>query len=210
MKHFTFLNRFFHSLWRKLLNKILKMESVFILFFLVCTAELFLFQTANSFQKKNRFSFQKNKKYALKKAEKYCIYVFLSPECPMCVYYLPILNEIHQKSLPVIGLLPNYYANDSIRKAFVAENNIHFEVRLDSNQKYVQLWKASLTPEVILTNASKKILYRGQIDNTYLRAGKKRAKTTEFYLKDALIALQNHKRIPIPETKAIGCFIISN
>jgi len=83
------------------------------------------------------------------KSKKGQVYFFLSPECPLCISYVPILNSLYDY----------------------------------------------------------KLLYKGKIDNWVVSPGKKRARATEFYLKDAITHYLNNDSIIIKSTPAIGCFI---
>jgi thiol-disulfide isomerase/thioredoxin len=139
-------------------------------------------------------------------------YIFLSDECPMCQGYAPVLNQLtadySQKGVEIIGIFPNYYATDSSILAFKNEYNIQFKTIQDSLFTFTNRFHASITPQVFLENTEGVLLYAGQIDDTYFRAGKRRGTTSEHYLKDAIEAILADKKPTINETKAIGCVIV--
>ena len=141
-------------------------------------------------------------------------YVFLSDECPMCQGYAPVLNQLaadfREKGVDIIGVFPNYYATDSSILAFKTEYHIDFQTIRDSNFIWVNRFKASITPQVFLENREEGILYSGQIDDAYFRAGKRRGTTSERYLKAAIEAVLANKKPDINETKAIGCVIVKD
>jgi thiol-disulfide isomerase/thioredoxin len=141
-------------------------------------------------------------------------YVFLSDECPMCQGYAPVLNQLAndfaQKGVEIIGVFPNYYATDSSILAFKTEYNIQFKTIKDSTFTLTNRFKASITPQVFLENTEGSILYNGQIDDAYFRAGKRRGTTSEHYLKAAIEASLNNKKPEIMETKSIGCVIVKD
>lgn len=68
--------------------------------------------------------------------------------------------------------------------------------------------KAEITPEVALIDAKGDLRYRGRIDNFYAALGKPRRNVTEHDLTDALEAVLANKPVAIPETKALGCYIV--
>lgn len=142
------------------------------------------------------------------------VYVFLSDECPMCQGYAPVLNRIAQKYAPlgveVIGVFPNYYVKEEAIRHFVDEYAIRFTVRRDSNFVLSDRFAASITPEVFLTSTAGQVLYAGQIDNTYFRAGKRRGATSEHYLIDALEAVLKAEEPALASTRPIGCVIVRN
>ena len=74
------------------------------------------------------------------------------------------------------------------------KNNLHSgETKLPSKAKY---------------NESKaKILYKGRIDDSYARVGKRRRVTTGTELNDVLEAIKNNQPILTNNTPAVGCFI---
>jgi thiol-disulfide isomerase/thioredoxin len=149
-------------------------------------------------------------------------YVFLSDECPMCQGYAPVLNQLatdyEQKGVEIIGVFPNYYATDSSILAYKSEYNIRFTTIKDSIFTFTNRFKASTTPQVFLVNMASNdipsigtegsVLYAGQIDDAYFRAGKRRGTTSEHYLKAAIDAILVGKKPEIKETKAIGCVIV--
>ena len=60
---------------------------------------------------------------------------------------------------------------------------------------------------VVYNETSESILYKGRIDNTYFRIGKRRNVTTTHDLKAALVAIRDNQAIPINAATAVGCFI---
>ena len=141
-------------------------------------------------------------------------YVFLSDECPMCQGYAPILNQLaayfQGKGVEIMGIFPNYYATDSSILAFKTEYHIDFQTIRDSNFIWTNRFKASITPQVFLENREGVVLYNGQIDDAYFRAGKRRGTTSERYLKSAIEAVLANKKPDVSETKAIGCVIVKD
>jgi thiol-disulfide isomerase/thioredoxin len=139
-------------------------------------------------------------------------YVFLSDECPMCQGYAPVLNQLHadfgEKDVEIIGVFPNYYATDSSILAFKTEYNIQFKTIKDTAFTWANRFKASITPQVFLENTEGSLLYSGQVDDAYFRAGKRRGTTNEHYLRAAIEAILDNKKPAISETKAIGCVIV--
>lgn len=57
--------------------------------------------------------------------------------------------------------------------------------------------KATTTPEVFVLNNKGEVVYSGAIDNWAIDLGEKRQVITEFYLKDALNALLQNKKIAV-------------
>jgi peroxiredoxin len=142
------------------------------------------------------------------------VYVFLSDECPMCQGYAPVLNQLTadyaQKGVEIIGVFPNYYSTDSSILAFKTEYAIQFKTIKDSTFTLTNRFNATITPQVFLENTEGVLLYAGQIDDTYFRAGKRRGTTSEHYLKAAIEAILANKKPTINKTKPIGCVIVKD
>ena len=68
--------------------------------------------------------------------------------------------------------------------------------------------RASVTPQAVVVDRTGAIRYRGRIDNAYADFGKPRQQVTSHELRDALDALLAGRRVPKPETEALGCFIV--
>ena len=132
----------------------------------------------------------------------------------MCQGYAPVLNQLaadfQGKDVDIIGVFPNYYATDSSILAFKSEYHIDFQIIKDTDFILTNRFKASITPQVFLENTEGVVLYNGQIDDAYFRAGKRRGTISERYLKAAIEAVLANKKPNIGETKAIGCVIVKD
>jgi len=118
-------------------------------------------------------------------------YVFLAEGCPICQSITPALNKLHtvysNKNLKIIGLFPSAISSDSSRQAFADKFKIGFQLMNDREGHYVQKFGASITPEVILLDASKQnIIYRGLIDDSFAAVGKRRKISKNQYLRNAI------------------------
>lgn len=136
--------------------------------------------------------------------------IFLSPECPLCKNYSPVLNDLYKQysgQVNIYGIIPGkaYAAKDV--EVFQNDNNIPFLLLTDTHKKLTQYLQATVTPQVILLDKNYRLLYKGAIDNRLQSLGKQRLKPTAFFLNDALQASLSNKTIPIKRTKAVGCII---
>jgi hypothetical protein len=80
---------------------------------------------------------------------------------------------------------------------------------IDADRRIADYVKATVTPQAVLVDAKGKIRYRGRINNFYAALGKPRQVVTQHDLADALNAVLAGKPVPNPETKALGCYIVS-
>jgi peroxiredoxin len=139
------------------------------------------------------------------------VYVFVSPECPLCQSYSLTLRNIYdqyrQKGIEMIGIVPGTDFTAVQISAYIKEYKIPFTILMDEQLKVVQHYGATITPEVVVTDPKGSILYRGRIDNWAYELGKKRKVITEHNLKDALESILAGKPVKVSQTKAVGCFI---
>ena len=142
----------------------------------------------------------------------YRAYIFLAEGCPMCQGYAATLNQLAEayeaKGVQFIGIFPNFYTTDAEIEAFKKQFDIRFDLKRDECFIYSDQLKATTTPQVFLTDKSDKILYSGMIDNAYFQRGKRRGKTSDFYLKNALDNVLKGQAVAVAQTTAIGCIIV--
>jgi len=145
-------------------------------------------------------------------SDRISVYVFLLEDCVISQYYTLPLRDLHEEfasdDVKFIGVFPNRFSSKKGITQFKNKYKIPFELRYDYYQGLAEKMKATVTPEVVVYNETKEeILYKGRIDNTYFRVGKRRRITTTSELKDVLTAIKNNQLILTENTTAIGCFI---
>ena len=152
--------------------------------------------------------------FATRASDSITVYIFLLESCQICQNQTAELNDIHQKyatsGIEFIGIFPNneFSTQDGI-DSFQTKYKLDFPLKFDPNQLIASQYQATITPEVVVVrNTDQTILYRGKIDNSYERVGIRRSVITEFYLKDALNQILENKEITVPQTIAVGCFIM--
>lgn len=140
----------------------------------------------------------------------FTVTVFMAPKCTICKYYTPALKELHAhfsgKGVAFQGVFPNAHSTLESIDAFKQEFSIPFSLVQDSADLASQ-FDATVTPEVVLTNAKGEVLYQGRIDNSYVRVGKRRTYTSSSELKDALKAVTSGKEVKVKSAPPIGCII---
>lgn len=140
------------------------------------------------------------------------VLIFMSESCVICQYYtLPLrtlMDGYQPLGIKFVGIFPNSYSTDSSIRVFRKAFKIPFDLVKDTNQVLTKRFGATITPEVVvIRNQDSSVIYRGRIDNTYVRIGKKRTVTTSYELEETLEFL-TQKRGNLPKTQPpIGCFI---
>ncbi len=79
---------------------------------------------------------------------------------------------------------------------------------VDRHHELVKATGVTITPEAAVVNREGKVIYRGRIDDSYASLGQPRRAAKNADLRNALDALVAGKPVPVPETKALGCYIV--
>jgi thiol-disulfide isomerase/thioredoxin len=140
------------------------------------------------------------------------VFVFLSPECPLCHSYSALLNDLASKykasNIEFVGIFSGVnYSNDEINK-YLKEYSITFPTIIDKEYRFKYELNAKVTPEVFLVSKNNaEILYYGRIDNWAYALGKHRMKASEHNLKQSIELFLSNKPITNKYRNAIGCII---
>ncbi len=140
------------------------------------------------------------------------VYVFLHDECVVSQFYTPALRRLHDTyagpDVSFVGYFPNPAATPERIYAFAEKYELPFPLYPDHFKRAAHRLGATVTPEaVVYDHAADRILYRGRIDNSFVRVGRRRQVTTSFELETVL-----KKRQPpaARDTPAVGCLINFN
>src|SRR5687768_17978672 len=138
-------------------------------------------------------------------------YVFIAEECPICNYMGKPLSEIAKKYSDQVSfhaVFPVKNSNYKTSQLFKQQYDLlNFETLLDKDQTLTKQLGATVTPEVIITNAQGEIHYKGRINSAYYAPGKMKHSSIKNDLDQALAALISGKDVPQPWPAAIGCYI---
>src|SRR4029077_16728384 len=121
--------------------------------------------------------------------KKLIVFVFLSPDCPLCKNYSVALNDLQKnygRAVQIVGIVPGKSYSSAEINDFIQKYKINFDIYIDSSRTISRTLHATVTPEVFLVRDKGIILYRGAIDNWIKELGMQRTKATEFYLHDAI------------------------
>jgi hypothetical protein len=138
------------------------------------------------------------------------LFVFLSPECPLCQNYSGRLNNFQKRyanDIAIYGIIPGRAYSADIIKKFILQYDIRFPLFIDANKKLTTYLHATVTPQVILLSNKNELVYKGAIDNWAVSLGQQRITTTQNFLDDALQQSLSDKIVLIKRTQAVGCRI---
>ncbi|HMH33301.1 MAG TPA: redoxin domain-containing protein [Puia sp.] len=142
--------------------------------------------------------------------KKLLVFVFISPECPLCKNYSLVLNELQKQyagSVRLTGIVPGKSYSSAEVKEYMRKYKIDFDIYIDSARSISGLLQAKVTPEVFLIVPNGFIVYHGAIDNWIKQLGTTSGKTTEFYLSDAIDRSLASKPVNLHFKKPVGCLI---
>lgn len=148
------------------------------------------------------------KTFTVKPAGKPVVYIFLSPECPLCKNYAPVLQQLQNKYKDVqfYGIISGQTFTKSDVAEYAKDYNLTFPILMDGDKKVAGYLNATVTPEVLLIGNNGKEYYRGLIDDWVTGLGTKRIKATRKYLEQAINNLLMGNEL-VSQTTPIGCLI---
>lgn len=148
---------------------------------------------------------------AVSATHKAVVLVFVSSECPMVSYYLPVVADLakHYRPRQVGFFLVCSNPDESTEslKELLAEAKVQLPLWLDRQQQLARATGATITPQAVILDSERKVLYRGAIDDQYYARLKARPVVTRQHVKMALDEHLDGKPVSVRETKAYGCEI---
>jgi peroxiredoxin len=137
------------------------------------------------------------------------VLVFTCNHCPVAVACEDRLIELQRdykgKNVQVVAINVNNDEADRMDKMIerAAQKGFNFPYLYDPSQKVAKDYGARVTPDVVLLDKNRNVVYTGLIDDQPLEPGN----VKKTYLRDAIDAVLAGKTPPVSETKAQGCGI---
>jgi thioredoxin-related protein len=138
------------------------------------------------------------------------LFVFLSPECPLCQNYTKTLNQLvkqFNEKVKVIGVVPGTAYSLTDITDFAKKYHTVFSISIDQQQLLTRYLQATVTPQVVLIDSVGNLVYKGAIDDWIVGLGKKKEKITMHYAADAIKQYLQLMPVTVKSTKAYGCKI---
>ena len=146
-------------------------------------------------------------------ADSLTIYIFLEDECLISQYYTNELtrlyNKYHNDHVGFIGYFPSPTTGPEEISTFADKFKLAFPLFTDHDKTWTMKFEITITPEVsILDHRTDRTIYKGRIDDSYVRVGKRKLHPQSHDLEDMIKAWQlNQTPDSLVQTEAIGCFI---
>lgn len=136
------------------------------------------------------------------------VVLFLAPLCPICQnmsYDLRQLEaEFADDPVEFVGVFPNASTQVAQIEAFREEYGLSMQMMQDTVG-----WTAALdahwTPEAFVLDANDSVLYQGRINDRYFAPGRRRNKTRNRDLREAIASSLKGAGVAVPRTDAVGC-----
>ncbi len=141
------------------------------------------------------------------------VFVFTTTQCPLVRRSMPKLIDIDKRfgSRGVQVVAVNVGAGETIRD--MASQAIEFEAAFpfvkDTDLSCAKSLGATRTPDVVVLNSDRKLVYRGRIDDQF-RLGGSRPEPTRRDLEEAINDVLEGRAVSVNETAVDGCLIESN
>lgn len=139
------------------------------------------------------------------------VFIFVATDCPISNRYAPevqrLQTEFSSKGIAFWLVYPDRDTSaDTIRK-HLKDFRYSIGALRDPEHSLVKRSGATVTPEAVVFDRNREIVYRGRIDDRYVELGQMRPAPTRNDLQEALAAVLAGKSVPVPTTRAIGCHI---
>ena len=135
------------------------------------------------------------------------VIIFFSPSCPICCEYFPEIEKLaHQYSSKDKSFWLVMESDQESIRQFVNQYHPSERILADAEGLVQARLKATVTPEVVVFEYGKEV-YRGRIDDRYVRIGQRRQTATSNDLERVLADLSKGTRVSQRHTVAVGCFL---
>ncbi|MBN9120617.1 MAG: redoxin family protein, partial [Planctomycetes bacterium] len=140
--------------------------------------------------------------------KKAVVLVFTNTTCPVAQKYLPVLQALEKEYRDKDVQFVNVNAADEDTVIALATQSVRYDVEFpcvkDFGGTCARALGVTRTPEAVVLDASRRISYRGRIDDQF-RLGGARKEPTACELRDAIDAVLAGKKPAVPETEVDGC-----
>lgn len=143
-------------------------------------------------------------------AGKAVVFVFASYDCPISNRYAPDVGRLYERFAQHAQFWL-VYPDPTIAPAMLHQHGVEyaypFGALRDLKHELVALTGVKVTPEVAVFDSSRRLMYRGRIDDRVVEFGKVRVVPTRRDLEDVLQRMVAGERIVPSTTDAVGCYI---
>lgn len=144
-------------------------------------------------------------------SERIVVLFFIRTDCPIANRYAPEIKRLAASFADRNVVSALIYPDPREAVATIQQHRTDYGYAVpsfrDVKGTLTQAVGARVTPEAVLLDRQRQVVYRGRIDNWYADFGQARPKPTEHDLENAVNSLLAGQAIHPSETKAVGCYI---
>ncbi len=138
------------------------------------------------------------------------VVVFLSGECPISKSYMPVLKRLQsdwqaEEGVSLHGVWSDATTPPAEIAKFVKEYELNFPVLIDRELVLAKKLQPTHVPEAFVLDRDGKLIYRGRIDDTYVKVGRRRSSATQNDLADVVTAILRSDVVRPSRTTPVGC-----
>ncbi len=145
------------------------------------------------------------------KEKKALLVMFICKHCPYVVHVKPALiqlaREYANQSVGIVGVSANdaqHYPDDAPENLAKMARELGFPLLYDESQEIAKAYRAACTPDFFLFDGDRRLVYRGQLDDS--RPGNNNPLTGRD-LRAAIDAVLSGKPVSQNQRASIGCSI---
>ena len=136
------------------------------------------------------------------------VILFLAPLCPICqnmTHEMRLLEEeFAEAPVEFVGVFPNASTRTEQIVEFGDTYGLEMSLTADTAD-WAGRFDARWTPEAFVLDERDSIVYRGRLNDRYFAPGKRRSRTRNRDLRNALNDLLDGRAVTTPVTDAVGC-----
>jgi thiol-disulfide isomerase/thioredoxin len=143
--------------------------------------------------------------------KKALLVMFICKHCPYVIHVKPELirlaHEYANQSVGIVGISANdakFYPDDAPEKLAEIARELGFPLLYDESQEVAKAYRAACTPDFFLFDENRRLVYRGQLDDS--RPGNNKPLTGRD-LGAAIDAVLSGKPVSQEQRASIGCNI---
>jgi peroxiredoxin len=137
--------------------------------------------------------------------------IFMCAHCPYVIHVKPELiqlgNDYRSRGVGIVGISandPSAYSADAPPKLAQFGRDLPFPLLFDETQESAKAYDAACTPDFFLFDQQRKLVYRGQLDDSRPGNG---ISLTGKDLRAALDAVLSGQPVSLDQKASIGCSI---
>lgn len=138
------------------------------------------------------------------------VLLFVMTDCPISNRYAPEVRRLHDEFAGAVRFWLVYVdahrPRDELRE-HRASFGYPFAALRDVDGALAALAGATVTPEAVVFDAARRLVYRGRIDDRYVSFGVARRAPRTRDLHDRLRRLAAGETLAFSQTRAVGCYI---